>query len=120
MKEKENIRFFRLLTDGEEIKREFSPLNFGLSKKSAKRIFDAFCVQLLDKPLKIQRHEGINSRYFRIKTDYLINREQKTYCLTVEIPINKRVMKNDLTEYFYFKFISLILFRENRKILTEN
>lgn len=118
MRENENIRFFRLLTEDETINKNLSPLKYGISGKSAKRIFDAFSVHLIN--MQFQRHEGINSSFFRIKAEYLINQKQKIYCLTIEIQKNKRVNKRELKEYFYYKFITFLLFRENRNILSQN
>ena len=118
MGEKENIRFFTLLTENESTRREFSPFKYGISGKSARKIFNAFSVIPLGKTLTIQRHENINSEFFRIKTDYLINQKPKTYCLTVEIQKNEKSetnnLKSQLKEYFYLKLILHILFKENR------
>ena len=109
MREKENIRFFRLLTENETTGREFSPFRFGLSKKSAKRVFDAFSVHLLDTPLKIQRHYGINAVCYRIKANYLLRGKLKTYCLTIEahknINCEAKKLNKYLKEYFYLKLV---------------
>ena len=106
MTEEKNLRFFRLLREDEKIRKPLSPFGCGLTKKCAKRIFDAFSVHIIN--TEIFRHTTPETVFFRIKTVYCLKGSNpQNYVLTTKTSkdLNMNDIKKFLKEYFYLKLI---------------
>ena len=119
MEKEQKLRFLKILLENEPLKKSSSVFKFGVSAKTAKRIFNFFSIKLIKNSTLIERHDDKEYIFFRIKSDFLFQNKFHTYILTIQIKRQSENLKIFMKEYFYLKLIFHILLKENHLTTSE-